>query len=55
MNYIQMPLHTFLLQHPEFGCMLPPSCFHDNRYVVRIHLVNGTIEFGYPEDEWEIK
>lgn len=54
MNYIQMPLYTFLQQHPEFRSMFPYSLFPDSRYIVRVQLSTGTVEVGFPEDDWEI-
>ena len=54
LNYIQMPLYTFLQEHPEFRSMFPYSLFPDSRYIVRIQLGTGTVEVGFPDDDWEI-
>lgn len=55
MNYIQLPLATFLQLHPEYLQMFPLRLFHDSRYVVRLHPDSGTLEVGFPEDKWEIQ
>lgn len=61
LNYIQLPLKTFVQQYP--GVLVkPPFCFiipmllqndKENKYLVR--LKNGRIEFGYGEDAWLIQ
>lgn len=61
LNYIQLPLKTFVQQYP--GVLVkPPFCFFipmllqndkENKYLVR--LKNGRIEFGYGEDAWLIQ
>lgn len=61
LNYIQLPLKTFVYQYP--GVLVkPPFCFiipmllqndKENKYLVR--LKNGRIEFGYGEDAWLIQ
>ena len=61
LNYIQLPLKTFVQQYPGI-LMKPPFCFiipmllqndKENKYLVR--LKNGRIEFGYGEDAWLIQ
>lgn len=61
LNYIQLPLKTFVQQYPGV-LMKPPFCFiipmllqndKENKYLVR--LKNGRIEFGYGEDAWLIQ
>lgn len=55
LNYIQLPLATFLQLHPNFVDLFPLRLFHDPRYVVRMHPASGTLEVGFPEDSWNIK
>lgn len=55
LNYIQLPLATFLQLHPEYLQMFPLRYFHDPRYVVRLHPSSGTMEVGFAEDDWNIK
>ena len=54
LNYIQMPLYSFLQQFPDLRSTFPYSLFSDFRYVVRVQLSTGTVEVGFPEDDWEI-
>lgn len=54
MNYIQLPLATFLQLHPEFLEMFPLRIFHDDRYVVRLQPDSGRLEVGFPSDNWVI-
>ena len=61
LNYIQMPLKTFVQQIPGIlmqmpFCLILPKLLQDdkeNRYLVR--LKDGRIEFGYGEDAWHIQ
>lgn len=53
-NYIQMPLHIFLEKNPEFRSYFPHCIFPDVRYIVRISPNTGTVEVGFPDDDWEI-
>ena len=55
LNYIQLPLATFLQLHPEYLQLFPLRIFHDPRYVVRLHPASGSMEVGFPDDSWEIK
>ena len=55
LNYIQLPLATFLQLHPESLQVFPLRIFHDPRYVVRLHPASGSMEVGFPDDSWEIK
>lgn len=60
-DYIQLPLKTFVQQYPgvlvkmPFCLFIPKMLQHDteNRYLVR--LKDGRIEFGYGEDAWLIR
>ena len=61
LNYIQMPLKTFVQQYPGIlmkmpFCLIIPKLLQDdkeNKYLVR--LKDGRIEFGYGEDAWLIQ
>ena len=61
LNYIQLPLKTFVQQYPGIlmkmpFCLIIPKLLQDdkeNRYLVR--LKDGRIEFGYGEDAWHIQ
>lgn len=55
LNYIQLPLATFLQMHPEYLQLFPLRIFHDSRYVVRLHPASGSMEVGFPDDSWEIQ
>lgn len=55
LNYIQLPLATFLQLHPEYLQLFPLRIFHDPRYVVRLHPASGSMEVGFPDDSWEIQ
>lgn len=55
LNYIQLPLATFLQLRPEFIQLFPIRYFHDPRYVVRMHPASGSLEVGFPDDSWTIK
>ena len=55
LNYIQLPLATFLQLHPEYLQLFPLRIFHDPRYVVRLHPSSGSLEVGFPDDSWEIQ
>ena len=55
LNYIQLPLATFLQLHPEYLQLFPLRIFHDPRYVVRLCPASGSMEVGFPDDSWEIK
>ena len=54
MNYIQLPLSTFLALHPEFLELFPLRIFHDDRYVVRLRPESGLMEVGFISDNWSI-
>ena len=61
LNYIQLPLKTFVQQYPGIlmkmpFCLIIPKLLQDdkeNKYLVR--LKDGRIEFGYGEDVWLIQ
>jgi|GEM_PF-5795171 len=61
LNYIQLPLKTFVQQYPGIFmqmpfCLIIPKLLQDdkeNKYLVR--LKDGRIEFGYGEDAWLIQ
>lgn len=61
LNYIQLPLKTFVQQYPGIlmkmpFCLIIPKLLQDdkeNKYLVR--LKDGRIEFGYCEDAWLIQ
>lgn len=55
LNYIQLPLATFLQLHPEYLQLFPLRYFHDPRYVVRLHPESGSLEVGFPDDSWQIQ
>lgn len=55
LNYIQLPLSTFLQLHPQYIQMFPLRYFHDPNYVVRLHPASGTLEVGFPGDNWTIQ
>ena len=55
LNYIQLPLATFLQLHPEYLQLFPLRIFHDPRYVVRLDPASGRMEVGFPEDSWHIE
>jgi hypothetical protein len=55
LNYIQLPLATFLQLHPEYLQLFPLRIFHDPRYVVRLHPASGSMEVGFPDDSWQIQ
>ena len=54
LNYVQLPLSTFLQLHPDYLSIFPLRYFHDPRYVVRMQPSSGRLEIGFPEDDWEI-
>lgn len=61
LNYIQLPLKTFVQQYPGIlmkmpFCLIIPKLLQydkENKYLVR--LKDGRIEFGYGEDAWLIQ
>ena len=61
LNYIQLPLKTFVQQYPGIlmkmpFCLIIPKLLQDdkeNKYLAR--LKDGRIEFGYGEDAWLIQ
>lgn len=55
LNYIQLPLSTFLQLHPQYIEFFPLRYFHDPNYVVRLQPSSGTLEVGFPSDDWEIQ
>lgn len=55
LNYIEMPLRSFLQFNPEYFPLFPFSKYPDPRYLVRIQLHTGIMEVGFAEDEWQIK
>lgn len=55
LDYIEMPLRSFLVFNPEYTPLFPFSKYPDPRYLVRIQLLTGTMEVGFAEDDWQIK